>query len=55
MGNLAGALLASFVVSLVESLSVMVIPSEWQNLIAFAVMILVLLLRPRACWAGRSR
>jgi branched-chain amino acid transport system permease protein len=47
MGNLAGALAASFVVSLAEALSVMIIPSEWQNLIAFAVMILVLLLRPQ--------
>jgi branched-chain amino acid transport system permease protein len=46
MGNLAGALLASFVVSLAEAFSVMAIPSEWQNLIAFLVMILVLLLRP---------
>jgi branched-chain amino acid transport system permease protein len=47
MGNLAGALLASFVVSLAEAFSVMLIPSEWQNLIAFLVMILVLLLRPQ--------
>jgi branched-chain amino acid transport system permease protein len=47
MGNLAGALLASFVVSLAEAFSVMVIPSEWQNLIAFVVMIVVLLIRPR--------
>jgi branched-chain amino acid transport system permease protein len=46
MGNLAGALLASFVVSLAEAFSVMLIPSEWQNAIAFAVMIVVLLLRP---------
>lgn len=47
MGNLAGALLASFVISLTEAFAVMVIPSEWQNLIAFLVMIVVLLLRPQ--------
>jgi branched-chain amino acid transport system permease protein len=46
MGNLAGALLASVVIGVAESLAVMVIPSEWQNLIAFAVMIGVLLVRP---------
>jgi branched-chain amino acid transport system permease protein len=46
MGNLAGALVASFVVSLAEAFSVMLIPSEWQNAIAFAVMIVVLLVRP---------
>ena len=54
MGNLAGALLASFVVSLAESFSVMLIPSEWQNAIAFAVMIVVLLLRPQGL-LGRAR
>src|SRR5258705_2944222 len=47
MGNTAGALVASFLVSIAESLSVMVIPSQWQNLIAFAVMIVMLLVRPR--------
>ncbi|MGH7263285.1 MAG: branched-chain amino acid ABC transporter permease [Candidatus Rokuibacteriota bacterium] len=47
MGNLAGALLASFVISLTEAFSVMLMPSEWQNLIAFLVMIVVLLVRPR--------
>jgi branched-chain amino acid transport system permease protein len=47
MGNLAGALLASFVVALIEALSVLVIPSQWQNMIAFGAMILVLLVRPQ--------
>ncbi|HXJ78033.1 MAG TPA: branched-chain amino acid ABC transporter permease [Candidatus Methylomirabilis sp.] len=47
MGNLLGALVASLVVGVTESLAVMVIPSEWQNLIAFAVMVLVLLVRPQ--------
>lgn len=47
LGNLAGALLASFLVAIVETLSVLVIPSEWQNVIAFAIMILVLLVRPQ--------
>jgi branched-chain amino acid transport system permease protein len=46
MGNLAGALLASFLVSLAEAFSVMLIPSEWQNAIAFGVMIVMLLVRP---------
>src|SRR5206468_1491004 len=43
MGNLVGALLASFIVGVAESLVVMVIPSQWQNGIAFVVMIGVLL------------
>jgi branched-subunit amino acid ABC-type transport system permease component len=53
MGNPAGALVASFVISIAESLSVMVIPSQWQNLIAFAVMIVMLLIRPRGLF-GRA-
>jgi len=47
LGNVAGALLASVVVALIESLSVLVMPSEWQSIIAFAVMIVVLLVRPQ--------
>ena len=53
MGNPAGALVASFVISIAESLSVMVIPSQWQNLIAFAVMIVMLMVRPRGLF-GRA-
>jgi len=53
MGNPVGALVASFVISIAESLSVMVIPSEWQNLIAFAVMIVMLMVRPRGLF-GRA-
>jgi len=47
LGNLAGALLASFLVAIVETMSVLVIPSEWQNVIAFVIMIAVLLVRPQ--------
>ena len=47
MGNLAGALIASLVIGVTESLVVMVVPSQWQNGVAFAVMIAVLLLRPQ--------
>jgi branched-chain amino acid transport system permease protein len=47
LGNVAGALLASVVIAVVEALSVLVMPSEWQSIIAFVVMILVLLVRPQ--------
>jgi branched-chain amino acid transport system permease protein len=47
LGNVGGALLASVVIAVVETLSVLVMPSEWQSIIAFAVMILVLLIRPQ--------
>lgn len=54
MGNVLGALLASFIISIIEALSVLVIPSEWTNVIAFSVMILVLLVRPEGI-LGRGR
>jgi branched-chain amino acid transport system permease protein len=46
LGNLLGAFVASLIIAVVEALSVIVIPSEWQNAIAFGTMILVLLVRP---------
>ncbi len=47
LGNVAVALLASVVIAVIESLSVLAMPSEWQSIIAFVVMILVLLVRPQ--------
>jgi branched-chain amino acid transport system permease protein len=47
LGNLPGAALASLVVSLAEAFSVLVLPTQWQGLIAFVVMIAVLLVRPQ--------
>ena len=54
MGNVLGALIASFVVSLAESLSVLVIPSEWSGAIAFGLMVLVLLVRPDGILGRRA-
>ena len=54
MGNVLGALVASFIVSLTEALSVLMIPSEWTNAIAFGLMIAVLLVRPDGIF-GRKR
>jgi branched-chain amino acid transport system permease protein len=54
MGNVLGALIASFIISNVEALSVLVMPSEWTNAIAFGLMILVLLVRPQGL-LGRQR
>jgi branched-chain amino acid transport system permease protein len=47
MGNLVGALLASLLIGLAESLVVMIIPSQWQNGVAFVMMIAVLMFRPQ--------
>jgi branched-chain amino acid transport system permease protein len=53
LGNVVGSLIASFVLSLSESLSILVLPSEWQSGIAFAVMIGVLLIRPQGFGSRR--
>ena len=54
MGNLLGAFVASLIIAIVEALSVIVIPSEWQNAIAFGTMILVLLVRPNGLFGKKS-
>ncbi|MFO0988648.1 MAG: branched-chain amino acid ABC transporter permease [Alphaproteobacteria bacterium] len=55
MGNVTGALIASFVIAIIESLSVLVLPSAWQDAVAFSVMMLVLLLRPTGILAGARK
>lgn len=46
-GSPLGALLASLLLALAQQLSVLVISSRWQDAIAFVVLLLFLLLRPR--------
>jgi len=46
VGSLLGAAAAGLLVGLVSSLSVLVIPFVWTNLALFALLILVLLIRP---------
>jgi branched-chain amino acid transport system permease protein len=47
LGDVTGTLIASFILSISESLSVLVLPTEWQSAIAFVVMVAVLLVRPQ--------
>lgn len=52
MGNLFGALVGSFVIGISESLAVMFISSDWKDLVAFAIMILILIIRPSGIMGG---
>ncbi len=52
MGNLFGALIGSFVIGISESLAVMFISSDWKDLVAFAIMILILIIRPAGIMGG---
>lgn len=47
MGNVVGTAIAAFFLGLVEMLAVVVLPGGWRDLIAFAVLIVVLLVRPQ--------
>lgn len=55
LGNVLGALLASFVIAAVEVFSIFVIPSEWKDAIAFGTMIAVLLVKPSGLLGRASR
>ncbi len=54
LGNIMGALVASYLVSIIEAFSVFVLPSQWQDAIAFGAMVIVLLFKPAGLF-GRRR
>ncbi len=47
IGNLAGAMLGGFLIGLIESFTTQFISDQWSNVVVFAVLILVLIVRPR--------
>ena len=46
IGNIRGAMLGGIMLGLIENMSTVCIGAEWKNVIAFAVLVLVLILRP---------
>jgi len=53
VGSLRGAVAGGLVLGLVESTGMAKIPTEWQSSVAFVVLFLVLLFRPRGLFGGR--
>ncbi len=53
IGSAPGALLGGLIVGLAESLTVRLIGAEWRAAVAFALLVAILLLRPRGLF-GRS-
>jgi branched-chain amino acid transport system permease protein len=47
VGSLAGTVIASFGIGVVQSMSLLVISSNWQQTATFAVLLLVVILRPQ--------
>jgi branched-chain amino acid transport system permease protein len=55
IGSLRGAVIGGYALGLVESLGAWQIPTEWQSTIAFVVLFLVLLLKPRGLFGRAAR
>lgn len=47
IGNVVGAMLGGFFLGMAEALGVLVMPSEYKDVIAFSLLVLVLIFRPR--------
>ncbi|MBI4590779.1 MAG: branched-chain amino acid ABC transporter permease [Candidatus Rokubacteria bacterium] len=55
IGSVPGAALGALIIGLAQNLGVMKIPSEWQAAIAFGVLLLVVILRPRGLVGKKLR
>lgn len=55
IGSLGGAVLGAFIIGLAQNLGVMAIPSEWQAAIAFGVLLVVVIVRPRGLLGKKLR
>ena len=57
IGNVLGAALAAFFLSLLQGLSGLILPSRWQNLLFFLFLFLIIILMPRGfgSFAGFAR
>ena len=53
IGNVAGAMLGGYFLGIVEALGVLVMPSEYKDVISFGLLVLVLIFRPRGILGER--
>jgi branched-subunit amino acid ABC-type transport system permease component len=47
LGSIYGAMVAALIIGLITQMSVLVIPAQYSQVIAFALIIIVLLIRPK--------
>ncbi len=55
LGNVAGAMVAGFLIGVIEVLSVAYVSANFRNALAFVVLILVLTIRPQGLFGTRTR
>jgi branched-chain amino acid transport system permease protein len=55
MGSVTGAVVGGLILGVAESVSTLVIPTDYRDSIAFIVMIAILLLRPQGLFGQRMR
>lgn len=54
LGSFEGAILAGIILGIAESVAVMVFSSEWKDVVAFAIFILVLIFRPSGLFGTKE-
>ena len=54
LGSFEGAILAGMMLGTVESISVIILSSEWKDIVAFAIFILVLTVRPSGLFGTKE-
>jgi len=55
MGSVPGAVVGGLLIGVVESLSTLVLPTDYRDSVAFVVMVLILLVRPHGMFGVRVR
>jgi branched-chain amino acid transport system permease protein len=55
MGSVAGAVIGGLIIGVAESVSTLFLPTDYRDSIAFAIMVLILLARPRGLFGVRMR
>lgn len=55
MGSVPGAVIGGMVIGIAESVSTLFLPTDYRDSVAFAIMVLILLVRPRGLFGVRVR
>ncbi|HLW05914.1 MAG TPA: branched-chain amino acid ABC transporter permease, partial [Azoarcus sp.] len=53
VGRIDGAVLGGLIIGVAEELSVLILPSQYKSATAFAILLLILLVRPRGLLKGK--